>query len=84
MLDPRWEEDTLFLIFEEDFRFRETEDAGRRAKTELIALPGPVSPPPGAGGSGERDAKVLGQKNPVSVGDGPVSPPPWATREVSQ
>ena len=26
MRDPRWEPDTLFLVFEEDFRFEEHED----------------------------------------------------------
>lgn len=28
MTDPRWEDDTLFLVFEEDFRFTEVSGAG--------------------------------------------------------
>ena len=74
MLDPRWEEDTLFLIFEEDFRFRQTESPGRRPATELTALPGPDAPGSGAGGSGEADLKVVEQKNPVKHPKWPCEP----------
>ena len=62
MLDPRWEDDTLFLIFEEDFRFRETEAPGRRPMAELTAVPGDNLPGVATGSSGEPDSKVRHKK----------------------
>ena len=73
MLDPRWEEDTLFLIFEEDFRFRQTESPGRRPATELTALPGSDTPGSGARGSGDADLKVV-EKNPQQHPTWPCEP----------
>ena len=52
----------MFLIFEEDFRFRETEAPGRRPMAELTAVPGDNLPGVATGSSGEPDSKVRHKK----------------------
>ena len=62
MLDPRWEDDTLFLIFEEDFRFRPEEAPGRRPSTELTEEFEDPAPNVATGSSGEPNPKVRHKK----------------------
>ena len=58
MLDPRWENDTLFLIVEEDFRFRESEAPGRRQRRSSPTNSTTRRPQVARGSSGGPDTKV--------------------------
>lgn len=60
MLDPRWEPDTLFLVFEEDFRFRPEEAPGRRPLAELEGVP-QLGEATGASDVSSVDARVRGR-----------------------
>ena len=57
MLDCRWERDTLFLVFEEDFRFRPQEAPGRRPMSELRGV-AELDEATGAQSASSSDARV--------------------------
>lgn len=59
MMDDRWEQDTLFLVFEEDFRFRqgeEPQDPPRQAEPATF-----FAEPSAAKSSGTRQRQVGAQ-----------------------
>lgn len=56
MTDERWEMDTLFLVFEEDFRFRENEE--RTPPVRLQRSANPFAEPSAAKGCGNRPRQV--------------------------
>lgn len=60
-MDDRWEPDTLFLVFEEDFRFRqgqEPKEPPRQAEPATF-----FAEPSAAKGSGQRQRQVRSKKN---------------------
>lgn len=76
MIDERWEEDTLFLVFEEDFRFRPDEDPPPPSEPIQAAR---LAEPSAASGSQGRSREVR------SVGGSPgyKCPPPRRCPECS-
>ena len=59
MIDDRWEQDTLFLVFEEDFRFRPDEEP--HVPTEPIQAANLAEPSAASGSQGcSRQVRTVG------------------------
>lgn len=64
MMDDRWEPDTLFLVFEEDFRFRQGEEPKKPPPREAVPATF-FAEPSAAKGSGKRQRQVRSKKTRV-------------------
>ena len=66
MIDERWEMDTLFLVFEEDFRFY-PEDGDGKVRANARAQPAPDLAQEGAAAEPKTGRKVPGRVPPLDL-----------------